>query len=311
MDIPVNLPEQRGMPMDLGMEYETLLLQVGSLSRKKSAAEETLTEHQRQLDAILAQLEKKNNHLTRLQKESFSNTVLKLIGTFDQVLDREMEEILRIKLEFDKAYALKLTAQRRLNELEQEIDEKKIRLRGVREILLRRNPALKNIVSVRNQALIQLQHEYMQTVEAEEAAFQLLDTISDILQTLDSSEAITSWELITEIDVLLNFVDRTQLDSAEAMILDLERKVQVLERELHDLNYIYENQYAVITAARPAIEAFFTDLFSEWSTKDIIEKNLQQLKELQKNVFQVMEILEKRKRELEAEYDEWEKNAEL
>lgn len=302
MDVPVNLSEQRGLPLDLGMEYEILLLQIGSLARKKDAAKETLQEHQLQLDEIHAHLEKKNKALLRLQKESFSNTVMKMIGTYDHAVDRESEEVLRIKLEFDKAYSLKLVAQRRLNEIDEELDEKKVRLRGVKEVLLRRNPTLENMVSEQEQAFINLQHEYQQTLEAEEACFQLLDTISDILLTLDGSKAITSWELITEIDVLLNFVDRDQLDMAEAMILDLERNVQTLERELSDLNYIYANQYESISAARPAIDAFFTNLFSEWSTKDIIEKSLQHLKELQENVIEMMDLLSQRKRELEKEY---------
>ncbi|MDE1548206.1 hypothetical protein [Jeotgalibaca caeni] len=302
MDVPVNLAEQRGMPMDLGMEYEILLLQIGSLTRKRFAAEQTVKEHEAQLDEVLSRVEKKSDYLERLQKESFSNTVMKLFGTYEDVLNRESEETLRAKLEFDKAYALKVAAQRKLIDLDEEMEEKKNRMRSVKEHLLRRNPELENVVSERDQVLVQLQYEYVQTVEAEEAAYQLLESIGDILVTLDSSEAISGWDKIMEIDVLLNFMKRDQLDAAEARLLDLERKVQAFERELHDLHYIYENQYAEVTAARPAIEAFITDLFSDWSTKKTIEKNLQQLKALEQNVLTVMELLITQKRDLEKEY---------
>ena len=61
------------MPMDLGMEYEILLLQIGSLARKKDAAKETLQEHQLQLDEIHAHLEKKNKALDVMAVDAESN----------------------------------------------------------------------------------------------------------------------------------------------------------------------------------------------------------------------------------------------
>lgn len=268
------LLEDGGMAVDLGMEYETLLLQLGALSRKLALAKETHDEQQSALDGAISQLEKKTATLEKMEKESFSNSVMKILGTYEQRYHRESEEKISAKLEFDKAYVLKINAHRYLGDLEEDILEKKNRLRDVKEQLLRRNPELLNIVSEREQKMIQLQHDYTQTVEAEEAANQLLDAISDILTTVDSSDTINNWEMITEIDILLSVVDRHQLDAAEAMIIDLERKVHSLVRELKDLDYIYDSQYQTLTECRPVINDFFSGLFSEWSTKHIIEKKL-------------------------------------
>lgn len=296
------LLEDGGMAVDLGMEYETLLLQLGALSRKLALAKETHDEQQSALDGAISQLEKKTATLEKMEKESFSNSVMKILGTYEQRYHRESEEKISAKLEFDKAYVLKINAHRYLGDLEEDILEKKNRLRDVKEQLLRRNPELLNIVSEREQKMIQLQHDYTQTVEAEEAANQLLDAISDILTTVDSSDAINNWEMITEIDILLSVVDRHQLDVAEAMIIDLERKVHSLVRELKDLDYIYDSQYQTLTECRPVINDFFSGLFSEWSTKHIIEKNLELLASLQKNVQQILSILLERKHELEHDF---------
>lgn len=296
------LLEDGSMAVDLGMEYETLLLQLGALSRKLALAKETHDEQQSALDGAISQLEKKTATLEKMEKESFSNSVMKILGTYEQRYHRESEEKISAKLEFDKAYVLKINAHRYLGDLEEDILEKKNRLRDVKEQLLRRNPELLNIVSEREQKMIQLQHDYTQTVEAEEAANQLLDAISDILTTVDSSDTINNWEMITEIDILLSVVDRHQLDVAEAMIIDLERKVHALVRELKDLDYIYDSQYQTLTECRPVINDFFSGLFSEWSTKHIIEKNLELLASLQKNVQQILSILLERKHELEHDF---------
>lgn len=296
------LLEDGGMAVDLGMEYETLLLQLGALSRKLALAKETHDEQQSALDGAISQLEKKTATLEKMEKESFSNSVMKILGTYEQRYHRESEEKISAKLEFDKAYVLKINAHRYLGDLEEDILEKKNRLRDVKEQLLRRNPELLNIVSEREQKMIQLKHDYTQTVEAEEAANQLLDAISDILTTVDSSDTINNWEMITEIDILLSVVDRHQLDVAEAMIIDLERKVHSLVRELKDLDYIYDSQYQTLTECRPVINDFFSGLFSEWSTKHIIEKNLELLASLQKNVQHILSILLERKHELEHDF---------
>ena len=296
------LLEDGGMAVDLGMEYETLLLQLGALSRKLALAKETHDEQQSALDGAISQLEKKTATLEKMEKESFSNSVMKILGTYEQRYHRESEEKISAKLEFDKAYVLKINAHRYLGDLEEDILEKKNRLRDVKEQLLRRNPELLNIVSEREQKMIQLKHDYTQTVEAEEAANQLLDAISDILTTVDSSDTINNWEMITEIDILLSVVDRHQLDAAEAMIIDLERKVHSLVRELKDLDYIYDSQYQTLTECRPVINDFFSGLFSEWSTKHIIEKNLELLASLQKNVQHILSILLERKHELEHDF---------
>ncbi|WP_373792419.1 hypothetical protein, partial [Jeotgalibaca porci] len=87
-----------------------------------------------------------------------------------------------------------------------------------------------------------------------------------------------------------------------AMIIDLERKVHSLVRELKDLDYIYDSQYQTLTECRPVINDFFSGLFSEWSTKHIIEKNLELLASLQKNVQHILSILLERKHELEHDF---------
>lgn len=285
--------------MDLGMEYEILLLQLGSLSRKQYYAQETVEKLEEQLEALIKQMEKEKLDVEKLERESLATALLKLLGTFEKAYDRESQDLVRAKLEFDKAYALKISAQRQLNELEAEINEKKNRLRSVKETLLRRHPELLETVTREEQTLAQLEHEYIQIQEAETAAYQTLEAITDILVTLDSSTLITNWDLITEIELILDYVNKDQLNMAEAMILHLEKCVHVLHRELRDVEFLQEQQYATISSSKSVLDAFLDTIFQEWSKKEIIEKSIHHLKQLEENVLQVMNELVERKRELE------------
>lgn len=284
------------------MEYEILLLQLGSLSRKYNNAEETFLKLKENLDHAIKLLEEKNIYIEKLKRQTFSNSVMRILGQYDNKVNSEMNAAVVAKLEFDKAYILKLSGHREMEILKEEIEEKKLRLKEVKNQLLHSRQNASPTLSVREQKALKLQYEYNQVLEAEDAAYQLLEVISDIKGYLDTSETISNWELITEIDNLLKYVNQNQLDRAEAILLSLERKIQNLERELSDLNYIYKKHNQTLTTAASALEKFFEDLFSDWSTKGVIEKNLYHLKLLEDGVIQIIDFLTIHKKKLENKY---------
>mgnify|MGYP003509661525 FL=1 len=285
--------------MDVGMEYEILMLQLGSLARKLFNAEENLSKYQEALEKAIANLEKENRDLERLRNDSFSNTLLKLFGNFDRRYDKEYREIIGAKVEFDKAYAMKIAAARRVKEVEADIEEKKLRLRNIKEDVLRRHPDMNQVISERQQQIRALQHEWRETNEAEQAGLAVLEALSDIISGLDAADAISTWDLITDSSLILDFLKNDKLDAAEASLLHLEQTVYTFARELRDLDFVFESDLETISSTQRALDIFFDNLFSDWGTKVIIEKNIENLKKLQDSTEDVMESLAAKKRELE------------
>lgn len=285
--------------MDVGMEYEILMLQLGSLARKLFNAEENLSKYQEALEKAIATLEKENRDLERLRHDSFSNTLLKLFGNFDRRYDKEYREIISAKVEFDKAYAMKIAAARRVKEVEADIEEKKLRLRNIKEDVLRKHPDMNQVVSERQQQILAIQHEWRETNEAEQAGLAVLEALSDIITGLDVADAISTWDLITDSSLILDFLKNDKLDAAEASLLHLEQTVYTFARELRDLDFVFERDLETISSTQRALDIFFDNLFSDWGTKAIIEKNIENLKKLQDSTEDVMESLAAKKRELE------------
>ena len=285
--------------MDVGMEYEILMLQLGSLARKLFNAEENLSKYQEALEKAIATLEKENRDLERLRHDSFSNTLLKLFGNFDRRYDKEYREIISAKVEFDKAYAMKIAAARRVKEVEADIEEKKLRLRNIKEDVLRKHPDMNQVVSERQQQILAIQHEWRETNEAEQAGLAVLEALSDIITGLDAADAISTWDLITDNSLILDFLKYDKLDAAEASLLHLEQTVYTFARELRDLDFVFETDLETISSTQRALDIFFDNLFSDWGTKAIIEKNIENLKKLQDSTEDVMESLATKKRELE------------
>ena len=285
--------------MDVGMEYEILMLQLGSLARKLFNAEENLSKYQEALEKAIANLEKENRDLERLRNDSFSNTLLKLFGNFDRRYDKEYREIIGAKVEFDKAYAMKIAAARRVKEVEADIEEKKLRLRNIKEDVLRRHPDMNQVISERQQQILAIQHEWRETNEAEQAGLAVLEALSDIISGLDAADAISTWDLITDSSLILDFLKNDKLDAAEASLLHLEQTVYMFARELRDLDFVFESDLETISSTQRALDIFFDNLFSDWGTKAIIEKNIENLKKLQDSTEDVMESLAAKKRELE------------
>lgn len=285
--------------MDVGMEYEILMLQLGSLARKLFNAEENLSKYQEALEKAIANLEKENRDLEKLRNDSFSNTLLKLFGNFDRRYDKEYREIIGAKVEFDKAYAMKIAAARRVKEVEADIEEKKLRLRNIKEDVLRRHPDMNQVISERQQQILAIQHEWRETNEAEQAGLAVLEALSDIISGLDAADAISTWDLITDSSLILDFLKNDKLDAAEASLLHLEQTVYTFARELRDLDFVFESDLETISSTQRALDIFFDNLFSDWGTKVIIEKNIENLKKLQDSTEDVMESLAAKKRELE------------
>ena len=285
--------------MDVGMEYEILMLQLGSLARTLFNAEENLSKYQEALEKATATLEKENRDLERLRNDSFSNTLLKLFGNFDRRYDKEYREIIGAKVEFDKAYAMKISAARRVKEVEADIEEKKLRLRNIKEDVLRRHPDMNQVISERQQQILAIQHEWRETNEAEQAGLAVLEALSDIISGLDAADAISTWDLITDSCLILDFLKNDKLDAAEASLLHLEQTVYTFARELRDLDFVFESDLETISSTQRALDIFFDNLFSDWGTKVIIEKNIENLKKLQDSTEDVMESLAAKKRELE------------
>ena len=285
--------------MDVGMEYEILMLQLGSLARKLFNAEENLSKYQEALEKAIATLEKENRDLERLRHDSFSNTLLKLFGNFDRRYDKEYREIISATVEFDKAYAMKIAAARRVKEVEADIEEKKLRLRNIKEDVLRKHPDMNQVVSERQQQILAIQHEWRETNEAEQAGLAVLEALSDIISGLDAADAISTWDLITDNSLILDFFKYDKLDAAEASLLHLEQTVYTFARELRDLDFVFETDLETISSTQRALDIFFDNLFSDWGTKAIIEKNIENLKKLQDSTEDVMESLAEKKRELE------------
>ena len=285
--------------MDVGMEYEILMLQLGSLARKLFNAEENLSKYQEALEKAIATLEKENRDLERLRHDSFSNTLLKLFGNFDRRYDKEYREIISAKVEFDKAYAMKIAAARRVKEVEADIEEKKLRLRNIKEDVLRKHPDMNQVVSERQQQILAIQHEWRETNEAEQAGLAVLEALSDIITGLDAADAISTWDLITDNSLILDFLKYDKLDAAEVSLLHLEQTVYTFARELRDLDFVFETDLETISSTQRALDIFFDNLFSDWGTKAIIEKNIENLKKLQDSTEDVMESLAEKKRELE------------
>ena len=237
--------------------------------------------------------------MEKLTADSLSNTLLKFFGNFDRRYQKEYKEIIGAKVEFDKAYAMKIASIRHIKEIEFDIEEKKLRLRNIRDDVLHKHPDMQQVISEQQQQILALQHEWKETNEAQQAGFSVLEAIADMVSNLDAAESISAWDLITDSKRILDFLKYDKLDAAEASVLHLEQTVHSFARELKDLDYVYEADLETISSTQRALDIFFDNLFSDWGTKVIIEKNLENLKKLQDSVEQVMDELTQKKHELE------------
>lgn len=86
--------------------------------------------------------------------------------------------------------------------MEYEIEEKKHRIREVKEDLFRRNIALEDTVTEMEQQMIRLRYEYIQTLEAEGSFLPVIGNHHRYHGDSGYFQTVSKWDQITEIDYL-------------------------------------------------------------------------------------------------------------
>lgn len=158
---------------------------------------------------------------------------------------------------------------------------------------------MNQVVSERQQQILAIRHEWRETNEAEQAGLAVLEALSDIITGLDATDAISTWDLIADNSLILDFLNMINWMPLKHRCCILNRPSTLLPVSCATWIRLRNRPRDHLLHQR-ALDIFFGNLFSDWGTKAfIIEKNIENLKKLQDSTEDVMESLAAKKRRLE------------
>lgn len=283
--------------------YETLRVKLERLLKKKESAEERYLEKERDYNEAKAVFQKEKTDVDKLEEQSFTTFLRTVIGTHDKKLYQEKQEQIQAKLKLDESSALFLEAREELTEVMDDIERIKIELDTLKEELKVSDPDFHHQLSQEEEQRLQMESEIREINEALDAGQSVLNNLNDTLEKLDSADSLATWDMFTD-SFLIDMFKYDKIDKAEKEIYYLEGLIERYKKELKDVDLENVLDFESLSEMRRVFDIFFDNIFSDWSTKETIQRNIDNLEKIRIEVNRIQNQLQERKESLEKQLKE-------
>ncbi|WP_368645778.1 hypothetical protein AB4027_02085 [Alkalibacterium putridalgicola] len=283
--------------------YETLRIKLERLVEKEKSAEERFRDKERDYTDAKVVFQKEKEDVERLEAQSFTTFLRTVIGTHDKKLYEEKQEQIQAKLRLDQASALYLEAREELTRIIDEISRLKEELEALKEKLRATDPTFQETLSQKEEQRLVMEAEIREISEALNAGQSVLNSLDSTLEKLESADSLATWDMFTD-SFLVDMFKYDKIDKAEEELFYLEGLIERYKKELKDVDLHNVLDYESLGEMRRVFDVFFDNVFSDWSTKDTIQRNMDNLDTIYMEVDRIQKQLQERRSELGNQLEE-------
>mgnify|MGYP000852632939 CR=1 FL=1 len=277
-----------------------------------------IRDSEREVNSLLEKYKEECLDVEQLKESSFSTFLLKVIGKYERRLEKEEQEIITAKLEYDKACQEVQELKVELHEMETRIIALKDKERAYENEIKRREQMLLDKMNPElSGKYLELEHEHdflqkqlIETDEAIRAANRAKNIAKNALSHLGSAENWATYDAWTKGGIISHMAKYDHIDQAEADFNRLSSQLKVLKKELSDININDAPGLTNIDSTTRAIDYWFDNIFTDLNVRDKIRGNIDQIRSVYGNIDRIITKLENRKRELNSRISkiDYEKN---
>ncbi|HEY8422545.1 MAG TPA: hypothetical protein VIL05_12540 [Thermoclostridium sp.] len=273
---------------------------------------ERIREAKREVGMLLEKYEKECLDVEQLKNSSFSAFLLKIVGKYEGRLEKEEQEIIAAKLEYDRAYQKVGELEKELGELENRIiDLKKQELIYETEVKKREQMLLSQMDTEKSKQYMKLEQErefiqrqIVEINEAIQAANRARITARTVMEHLESAENWATYDVWFKGGIISHMAKYDHIDQAEADFNRLSSQLRDLRKELSDINVYEAPGLAEIDSATRAIDFWFDNIFTDLSVRNRIRDNMDQVRNVYGKLARVITNIESRRREFQQRLEE-------
>lgn len=285
-------------------EYEALQAKLKTLLKKETSAKIRYEENNERYKLAKETFDKESEDVEKLQAESLSIFLKRLVGNYDTKLDKEMQEKLTAKMELDLSLALLLEAREDLSAIQNAVEQSTAQIKQLKDFLYRQDPHFREKITAEEIKRAQLNQELIELDEASAAGERALEGIDDTLKDLDSADSFSTWDMFTNSSLIFDMMKYDKINKAEAKMSRLEQLLESYTKELKDLSLDTYLSYEKFSGMGKTFDIFFDNLFSDWDTKAKIGRNIDMLKTLGRSIIDLQGKLKLNRQELEKQIKE-------
>lgn len=290
-------------------ELRERIMTLPSLESKLTQCQKEIQKTEAELSRLIAQYERECGDVERIQKESFSSFLLKLLGKYEDKLEKEQREEIEAKLAYDRAAA-------RLVSLKQEKDELAARVFDLRgeeqryqsELTARRRELAERLTEPEGAQYAELENEQKNILsqiteikEAQRAAVRAKSTAQRAREALGSAENWATYDAFTRGGILSHMAKYEHIDNAEQLFHALSSQLRSLNTELRDVQNLTLPELTEISSGQRAVDFWFDNIFTDLSVRGQIRDNTEEVNRLLRGLNAVERELNTRLHIREAE----------
>lgn len=279
--------------------------------RMKSLCQKIYTAEE-EVKSLLHKFEREALDVDQIQKDSFSNSILKLLGKFEDKANKETQEMLSAKLEYDKAV-------QRVNELNHErielgnkiadlnkeklIFEDEFRKREEFIKSKAKDQAYATYIEIENEQDM-LSRQLTETNEAIGVANRVLSTASSAMKHLESAESWATYDVWSRGGIISHMAKYDHLDDAQQAFNRLSSQVKDLEKELMDVKIYASYDSLGIDSTTRVIDFWFDNIFTDLNVRDKIRGDMEELRMLYGRINSIISKLQSNRNDLQKRLSE-------
>jgi len=299
-------------------EIRNSLYAIPVLEERANRLRSRIREAERNSAALREKYEAESMDVERLEKESLSATFLRLIGKYEEKLEKESREKFEAKVEFDKALAQERELKLELEELTDKISSLRSEQQLFEAELKKREQSI--VSGLNEEASIKygqleeergmLERQTTEINEAVRAAQRAKSTAKNALNHLESAEKWATYDVWSRNGIISHVAKYDHIDKAEEDFHRLRSQLESLKKELADIDIMGTVYMDGIDSTTRAVDFWFDNIFTDLKVRDRIRNDADQVRSLLGRIDRTISILEKKKADVRRMIDDVERRKE-
>jgi len=291
--------------MDI-IELRNRIQSLPTLESRMSNLQKELQQAHDDVSRLSRQYEQERGDVEKLEKESLSSFLLKLVGKYDDKLEKEQKEEISAKLEYDRASSRleSLTSER--DSLKSRIDELRADEKKYQAELNSRRSELSRLTGADADRYAELEKDRKTIIaqmteirEAMSAAARAKSTALSAQESLKSAQGWATYDAFTRGGIISHIAKYSHIDSAEQNFSILSSQLRSLRKELGDVNGMNTSGLSEISSTQRAVDFWFDNIFTDLSVRGQIKDNATEINRLLRSISTVESALKSKQREHE------------
>jgi hypothetical protein len=293
------------------IDIQNSLSMLPVLQQRLQKLEHRITEAEEELQTILGQYNAEALDVEQMKKDSLSNTLLKLIKKYEDKFDRETQEMLAAKMEYDKASNRVMDLCNERDELNARIslllDSKQVYEAELnkREEIIKKSITSKAylIYNKLQQKRETLAQQLVEINEAIEVAHNVQGTAYSALEHLSSAEGWATYDIWARGGIISHMIKYDHIDNAQADFDRLSYQIKDLKKELADTR-LFETTHSVgIDSTTRMFDFWFDNIFTDLNVRDKIRTDKDEVNKLSAEITSIIARLHEARAEVTRELE--------